>query len=232
MPLASGVALAYETSMQAIFLDLDGTLIDPMEGITGSIQHALREIGAEVPPAEELTWCIGPPLRQSFDVLLGPGADLEEALGLYRENFGETGMYEAYVYDGVGEMLMEMRESGAGLWIATSKLQTFAQTITDHFGISAYVDGLFGSELDGTRADKTDLLAHALAETGVDPARSIMIGDRRFDIDGARNNDIPSIGALWGYGEDGELHRAEADALAGHPEEVLELALDLMGLET
>lgn len=217
--------------MQAIFLDLDGTLIDPKEGITRSIQYALRKIGAEVPPADDLTWCIGPPLWTSFDVLLGPGADLDEAVALYRERFAEEGVYEAEVYDGVGEMLEDLRDTGAALYLATSKAHVFAQTIVDHFGIGSWIDGLFGSELDGTNADKTALLAHALAETGVDPARCIMLGDRRFDIDGARNNDIPSIGALWGYAEEGELHMAEPDALAGHPEEVAELALDLMGLD-
>ncbi|WP_112320422.1 HAD hydrolase-like protein [Oceanibium sediminis] len=217
--------------MQAIFLDLDGTLIDPKVGITTSIQYALREIGAEVPHADDLTWCIGPPLWNSFAVLLGPGADLDEAVGLYRERFAKDGIYEAEIYDGVGEMLEDLRDTGAALYVATSKPHTYAQTILDHFGISAWVDGLFGSELDGTNAEKTQLLAHALAETGVDPARAIMLGDRRFDIEGARNNDIPSIGALWGYADEGELHMIEPDAMAGHPEEVAELALELMGLE-
>ncbi|MEM9640153.1 MAG: HAD hydrolase-like protein [Pseudomonadota bacterium] len=215
--------------MQAIFLDLDGTLIDPKEGITTSIQYALKEIGADVPDQEDLTWCIGPPLWSSFDVLLGPGADLDHAVSLYRERFGTEGLYEAEPYDGIGEMLMDLRETGAGLWVATSKYKGYAQTIIEHFGISAWVDGLFGSELDGTRADKTALLAHALDETGVDPARTVMLGDRKYDIDGARNNDIPSVGALWGYADDGELHMAEPDGLAGHPEEVSEIVEDLIG---
>ena len=217
--------------MQAIFLDLDGTLIDPKPGITRAIQHALRELGAEVPTADELTWCIGPPLWGSFEVLLGPGADLDAAVDLYREVFTDTAMYEADVYDGVGEMLEGLRETGAGLWIATSKPHLYAKTIADHFGLSHWVDGLFGSELDGTNADKTALLAHALAETGVDPGRSVMLGDRRFDVDGARNNDIPSVGALWGYADQGELHMAEPDGLAGHPQEVPEIIADLLGLE-
>ena len=217
--------------MQAIFLDLDGTLIDPKEGITRSIQYALAELGAEVPTQNELTWCIGPPLWGSFEVLLGPGADLDEAVALYRERFGRDGVYEADVYDGIGEMLMDLRDTGAPLFVATSKLHSYAQTIVDHFGISPHIDGLFGSQLDGTNSDKTELLAHALAETGADPARCLMLGDRRFDIDGARNNDIPTIGALWGYADEGELHMAEPDGLAGTPEEVIEIAIDLFGME-
>ena len=218
--------------MQTVFLDLDGTLIDPKVGITASIQHALRELGVEVPTADELTWCIGPPIWGSFEALLGPGADLDEAVALYRERFSTEGLYEADVYDGVGELLEGLRETGAGIWIATSKAQVYAQTILDHFGITPWVDGLFGSEMDGTRSDKSDLLAYALSETTTEPARAVMVGDRRFDIFGAKNNEIASVGALWGYAEDGELHLAEPDALAGHPEEVIELLVDMFGLDT
>lgn len=218
--------------MSAIFLDLDGTLLDPMEGITLSIQHALRELGMEdVPQQDELTWCIGPSLWSSFSVLLGEHADLDEAVGLYRERYTDEGMYEAEVYDGIGEMLMSLRETGLPLFIATSKPHSYANTIVDHFGIGGLIDGLFGSELDGTHSDKAELLAHALAETGADPHRSLMIGDRLFDIEGARANEIRSIGALWGYGGLEELRQADADALAGDPEEIPEMVIDLLGLD-
>ena len=217
--------------MPAIFIDLDGTLIDPKEGITRSIQHALRELGADVPSMNDLTWCIGPPLWESLPTLLGPHGDVQAAIDLYRERFTDVGLYEADVYDGIGEMLMDLRETGLPLYVATSKPHSYAQTIIEHFGISHYVDGLFGSELDGTHADKTSLLAHALAETGADPHGSVMIGDRRHDVLGAQNNDIPSLGVLWGYGEADELRLAEADALAGAPEEVGEIVTDLLGLE-
>ncbi len=217
--------------MTAIFLDLDGTLIDPKEGITLSIQYALAELGAEVPTQNELTWCIGPPLWDSFRVLLGERANVNEAVELYRERYIADGLFEADVYDGIGEMLMALRETGLPLFIATSKPHAYANTITENFGLSHYVDGLFGSELDGTNSDKTDLLAHALAETGADPFRSVMIGDRMHDILGAQNNDIRSLGVLWGFSDDGELHMAEADALAGDPEEVAEIVSDLLGLD-
>jgi phosphoglycolate phosphatase len=217
--------------MSVIFLDLDGTLIDPKVGITRSIQYALQELGAEVPHADELTWCIGPPLWDSFRVLLGEKADLDEAVALYREQYTSEGMYEADVYDGVGEMLEGLRELGLPLFIATSKPHAYATTIAEEFGLMHYMDGLFGSELDGTNSDKSDLLAHALAETGAEAARSVMIGDRRHDIFGARNTGIISLGALWGYADPDELHLAEADALAGSPEEVPELVADILGLE-
>lgn len=217
--------------MSAIFLDLDGTLIDPKEGITLSIQHALREIGAEVPDQNDLTWCIGPPLPHSFRVLLGERADVAEAMTLYRARYLDVGMFEADVYDGIGEMLMDLRDTGLPLYVATSKPHSYANMIIEHFGIAHHVDGLFGSELDGTNADKTDLLAHALAETGADPFKSVMIGDRRFDIEGAQNNDICTLGVLWGYAEADELHLAEADALAGIPEEVGGIVAELLDIE-
>ena len=218
--------------MLTLFLDLDGTLIDPKEGITTSIQYALEKVGADdIPDANDLTWCIGPPLISSFEILLGAGADLEEALGHYREEFVDTGMYDAEVYDGIGEMFDAFHQVEAQMFVATSKPEIYAQEIIEHFGIHAHVQRLFGSQLDGTLSDKTELLKYALDETGADPARSVMLGDRRFDIFGARNNDIPNVGALWGYAEEGEMHMAEADALAGAPEEVPEIVFDLLGLD-
>ncbi len=217
--------------MSAIFIDLDGTLIDPKVGITSSIQHALRELDAEVPSADELNFCIGPPLWDSFRALLGERADVSDAVNLYREHFTDTGMYEADVYDGIGEMLTALRELGLPIYVATSKPHVYANTIAEHFGLSHYIDGLFGAELDGTNSDKTDLLAHALAETGADPFKSLMIGDRRYDIEGAQNNDIRTIGVLWGYADEGELHLAEADALAGAPEDIAEIAAEMLGIE-
>lgn len=218
--------------MLTVFLDLDGTLIDPKEGITASIRFALQELGmADIPTQDELTWCIGPPMHNSFEVLLGPGADLDHAMALYRQNYADKAMYLADVYDGIGEMFDAFHQVDAKIYIATSKPHVFANELVEHFGIHAHIDGLFGSELDGTHSDKTALLQFALDETGADPARSVMIGDRKFDVFGARNNDIPSVGALWGYGGPDELRDAEADAMAGVPEEVPEIVFDLLRLD-
>lgn len=216
--------------MHAIFLDLDGTLIDPKEGITGSIRHALAELGADVPDAEDLTWCIGPPAHHNFEVLLGPGADIDAAVALYRERFAEDGIYGADLYEGVGEMLMDLRDTGASLWIVTSKPEVFAMPMVEHFGISAWVDGVFGADLDRSSADKTTLLAHALSETGVEPGNAVMIGDRRFDIMAARNNGVASVAALWGYADPDEISEAEPDRMAGDPLEVGEIVAEMLGL--
>ena len=218
--------------MLTLFFDLDGTLIDPQEGLTKAIQIALEKVGeTEIPTSNELRWCIGPPLWNSFEVLLGPGANIDEAMDHYREYFTDDGMYQADVYDGIGEMFDSFHQVDAKMFIATSKPTVYAQEIIEHFGIHAHVEQLFGSELDGTNSDKTELLKFALDETGADPAKSVMIGDRQFDIFGARNNAIPSVGALWGFGDPDELHRAEADSLAGAPEEVPEIVFDLLGFD-
>ena len=218
--------------MLNLFFDLDGTLIDPQEGLTKAIQVSLEKMGEkDIPTSHELRWCIGPPLWNSFEVLLGPGADIGEAMDYYREYFMDDGMYQADVYDGIGEMFDSFHQVDAQMFIATSKPAIYAQEIIEHFGIHAHVERLFGSELDGTNSDKTELLKFALDETGADPAKSVMIGDRQFDIFGARNNDIPSVGALWGFGDPDEFHLGEADSLAGAPEEVPEIVFDLLGLD-
>ncbi len=209
--------------MRIVFLDLDGTLTDPKPGITRSIRHALHALGHVAPAEDALTWCIGPPLLQSFVGLLGDEATARRALALYRERFAKTGLYENRVYDGVPEMLTRLRDAGFGLNLATSKPHVYASRITAHFGLDHWLDGVFGSELDGARADKTALLAHALAETGAAPGQAVMLGDREHDIIGARNNGMAGIGALWGYGTQTELQSAGAARLATSPEHAADL---------
>src|SRR3954462_3578388 len=182
--------------MDAIYFDLDGTLTDPKPGITRSIQYALQRLDyPTIPTEDELTWCIGPPLRTSFVRLLGDHA-ADRAVALYRERFSDIGLYENRVYDGIGDVLTTLRASGHRLFVATSKAHVFADRIIDHFGLRPHFDRVFGAELDGTRSDKSHLLAYALKETATDPSKSRMIGDRSHDIVGAGNNGIKGIGVL------------------------------------
>ena len=215
----------------AIFLDLDGTLVDSAPGITQSIHQTLAELGLDAPEPADLRWCIGPPLHQTFRNLLDPGADIAAVVGRYREIYAESGIFDAEPYDEIGPMLEGLQDTGLPLFVATSKMQAHAQEIADHFGFSHYIEGLFGSEPDGTRAAKDALLAHALAETGADPARSVMIGDRHHDVAGARANGLASIGVLGGFGSVEELRQAEADALAASPLDVAEAVADLLALD-
>ncbi|MES1149858.1 MAG: HAD family hydrolase [Bradyrhizobium guangdongense] len=205
--------------MHTIYFDLDGTLTDPKPGITRSIQYALKKLDQPVPTEDELTWCIGPPLRASFVRLLGGDHSADHAVSFYRERFSDVGLYENGVYDGIGDVLTKLCTSGHRLFVATSKPHVFAERIIDHFGLRRYFVRVFGSELDGTRVDKGDLLAYALDEEKVDPRSAVMIGDRSHDVVGARKNGMTAIGVLYGYGSEVELRDAGAHHIcAAHPE--------------
>ena len=207
--------------MDTIFFDLDGTLTDPKPGITRSIRYALQKLDHPVIPTEdELTWCIGPPLRASFVKMLGEDS-ADRAVALYRERFSDIGLYENRVYDGIAEVLTTLKASGHRLFVATSKARVYADRIIDHFGLRPHFSHVFGAELDGTRSDKSHLLAHALKETRVDPVKTLMIGDRSHDIVGAGNNGIKGIGVLYGYGSKDELIGAGARHLCATPAEIL-----------
>jgi len=208
--------------MDAIYFDLDGTLTDPKPGITRSIQYALQRLDHHtVPTEDELTWCIGPPLRASFVRLLGADHAADRAVTLYRERFSDVGLYENGVYDGIDEVLTTLRAAGHRLFVATSKAHVFADRIIDHFGLRRHFEAVFGAELDGTRADKSHLLEYALKQVSVDPAKTLMIGDRSHDMVGAKNNGMKGIGVLYGYGSRDELLGAGAHDVCATPGAIL-----------
>jgi len=200
-----------------ICFDLDGTLSDPKLGITRSIQHALKELGRPVPTADDLTWCIGPPLFGSFKKLLGSRKEAENALLLYRERFTQTGIYENELYPGIAVALSGLRSSGYRMFVATSKPKAFADRIVEHFGLSPYFEAIYGSELDGTRSDKSDLLGWVVAQERLSPSETVMVGDRSHDIAGGRKNGMATLGVLYGYGTMAELLEAGADDLCQSP---------------
>ena len=211
--------------MHTVCFDLDGTLTDPKVGITNCIRYALERLGREAPPADELTWCIGPPLLQSFETMLGDAAEAERALAFYRERFGDVGLFENEVYPGIPELLEACRVEGVRMFVATSKPAVYAERIIAHFGLSDFFEAVCGAELDGTRSDKTELLRWVLAEHGLDAAGSVMIGDRKHDIVGARNNGMRTIGVTYGYGSREELEEAGADCIAGCPGHIADALL-------
>jgi phosphoglycolate phosphatase len=206
--------------INTVFFDLDGTLTDPKIGITGSIQYALEKMGMPVPTQDELTWCIGPPLRASFVALLGGEQNADRGVELYRERFGTVGLFENELYDGIIATLDTVHASNRRLFVATSKPHVFADRIIDHFGLRKHFIRVFGSELDGTRVDKSELLRFALDETDTDPARAIMIGDRKHDIMGGANNGMQTIGVAYGYGGRDELTKAGATHIVASPGEI------------
>ncbi|SFO29163.1 phosphoglycolate phosphatase [Bradyrhizobium sp. Ghvi] len=205
--------------MATIFFDLDGTLTNPKPGITRSIQYALERLGLAVPDQDELTWCIGPPLHASLQKLTGSPELADRALLLYRERFSDVGLFENEAYAGIIETLATLAATTPRMFVATSKPAVYATRIVDHFDLRPYFERVFGSELDGTRVDKRDLLRYALEETRVDAGSAIMIGDRSHDVVGARTNGMTAIGVLYGYGSEAELKDAGAHHIcAAHPE--------------
>lgn len=197
---------------QYLFFDLDGTLTDPMLGITRSVQYALRHFGIEVTDLSTLCPFIGPPLKDSFREFYGMNdTRAEEAIALTREYFAPKGIFENELYAGIPQLLEALRQGGARIAMATSKPAPFARRIAEHFAIDRYFDLIEGSTLDGTRTTKSEVLRLAIEGLGVtDPAQAVMVGDRRFDIEGAAATGIESIGVLYGYGSREELEQAGA----------------------
>lgn len=210
-----------------ILVDLDGTLVDPKLGIVGSFQFALERLGRPVPPAEELRWVIGPPLRVSFPKLLGTPDRTEEAVTLYRQNYLGGAMYDAIVYNGIPGALDALRDAGCRLFVATAKPHFYARPILEHFDLARYFTGIHGPELDGTRDHKDDLIAHMIASEGVHPEAAIMIGDREHDVLAATRNGMRTLGVTWGYGSVTELTSAGAAALCHAPSQLAETVLSL-----
>lgn len=212
--------------MKHVLFDLDGTLTDPKPGITRSIAHAIRCMNLPEVDPDELGWCIGPPLRGSLAKLIGAG-DPEMALAHFRERFGDVGWSENAVYPGIPEALSHLRVEGFRLHVATSKPEHFAKRILDHFDLRHHFDLVVGSELDGRREAKAEVIAHLLAEGSIDASKAVMIGDRMHDVEGARHHGIKCIGVLYGYGHPGELEEAGAWPLCSTPHEIADAVLQL-----
>ena len=201
-----------------VYFDLDGTLTDPYEGITKCFLYALDKLGFPHPSEEYLLACIGPPLYDTFPPLV-----VEEltpkAVDLYRERFDEIGWLENIPYDGIHDALASVADSGSVLYVATSKPRIAAGRIIEHFEMGQYFERVFGCELDGTRSNKTDLLAYAIDENPTASSRT-MIGDRKHDLIGAIANGIRPIGVSYGYGSTDELTTAGAIGIADSPGEI------------
>ncbi len=196
-----------------LLFDLDGTLTDPKPGITGCVAYALESYGIHVNDLDTLTCFIGPPLIDSFMEYYGFSREqAEAACAKYRERFSVTGLYENRVYDGIEELLQELKQCGYQLLIATSKPHIYARKILEYFHMDQYFDFIAGSELDGTRNKKGDVIAYALKECHItDLSKVLMIGDRKHDIIGAKENNIACLGVLFGYGDRAEHEAAGAD---------------------
>ncbi len=216
---------------QYCLFDLDGTLTDPRVGITKSVQYALHHFGIEEPDLTKLEAFIGPPLRDSFMEFYGFSKEqAEEAVKIYRERFKPVGIFENDIYVGIPEMLQELYNRGQKLAVASSKPDPFVHQILKHFHIEQYFSVIVGSELDGTRETKEEVVEEALRRLDIlnlspqEKKRSCaMVGDRKFDIRGAMAYGLCSIGVRFGFAKEGELEAEGADFIAETVEELREI---------
>lgn len=209
-----------------LLFDLDGTLTDPFEGITRSVEYALNAFGIEVEDRRVLAPFIGPPLVESLTERYGfTMEDAVAAVAKYREYFAIKGLYENELFEGIPELLSDCRKAGYKISMATSKPTHYARIIAEHFDIARYFDAIHGSSLDGTRITKSSVVAEAVAEEHLDPTRALMIGDRRHDVEGAGEHGIRTVGVLYGYGSREEHEAAGAAYIVNDLDELRELLI-------
>ncbi|MEX3622939.1 HAD family hydrolase [Viridibacillus arvi] len=207
---------------QYILFDLDGTLTDPKVGITKSVAYALDKMNIEVVDYSKLDLFIGPPLQESFQAYYGLNErQANEAIGYYRERFKQLGLYENEVYPGIKTLLETLKKKGKTLAVATSKPTVFAEKILQHFKLAQYFDVIVGSNLDGTRIAKAEVIHEVLLQlSSPDKSEIIMIGDRKHDLIGAKKECIANIGVLYGYGSKEELALEEPTYIVSNIEEL------------
>ena len=212
---------------QYALFDLDGTLTDPGEGITRSVQYALARFGINVENRRELFCFIGPPLHESFEVYYGfSRPDAMKAVDAYREYYAVKGIFENLVYDGIREMLAELQKNGVKICLATSKPELYARQILEHFALDSYFTAVAGSEMDGTRTKKAEVVERALMLLGnPSVADCVMIGDREHDVLGGSAHGLDTVGVLFGYGNREELERAGATYIAATPAEIVKILI-------
>lgn len=208
-----------------MLFDLDGTLTDSKIGITKSVQYALSRLGIKEPHLDNLTPFIGPPLLNSFrQIYHFSPTQAQQAVEYYREYFTKSGMYENLIYEGIPWLLQAINGQSKKLVVATSKPTVFAEEIIRYFGIEQFFEHVIGSNLDGTRSNKDEIIQHAIGYYSDLPKTDfVMVGDREHDIIGANANGIDSIGVLYGYGSRDELTKARATYVADAVQEVFDI---------
>lgn len=208
--------------MSLALFDLDGTLIHSEAGIVGAMRHALAKMGHEPPSQAVLRTWIGPPLRQTFPTVVGDDpAAIEAAVAHYSDHFDAQGWAEYDVYEGIAEVVETLAARGWTLVIATTKVLPRAQRIIDNLPFGRHFARVYAPTGEGRHSEKAEMIARALADFGVAAEDAVMVGDRHFDIEGARANGVHSIGVTWGFGGRDELVQAGADVIVDQPSEVL-----------
>lgn len=211
-----------------VFFDLDGTLTDSCEGIVNSVVYALKYFGINEENIEGLKKFIGPPLLESFEKYYGFSSEKsKQALNKYREYYADKGIFENSLYSGIENLLKKLKDEGFHVVLATSKPELYAEKILKHFDIFKYFDFLAGANFEETRVNKDDIIDFALKNLKVtDKSDVIMVGDREHDILGAKENNIKSIGVLYGFGTLNELKNSGADFIAKNVSDIFDIIIN------
>ena len=207
---------------KAILFDLDGTLTDSGEGIINCAQYAFQQMGYPVPPREGMGVFVGPPLWDTFEKFGIPKERTDEAVQIFRSRYVPIGKFENTPYPGIRELLEALGAEGSLLYVATSKPETTAVEVLEHFDLARYFDRICGADLEKKRNSKDAVIAYLLNMTGSD-AEMVMVGDTEYDVLGAAAHGIPTIGVSWGYGDVAAMEKAGAKAIANSTKELLEM---------
>lgn len=215
--------------MDYILIDLDGTITNPKEGITKSVQYALRAMNIYIDDLDSLTKHIGPPLRDGFMEYYGFNKEeAERAVEKYREYYGEKGIHQNELYDGMERLLTRLKQAGKYLIVATSKPEELAVKVLESFHLEHYFDDICGATFDDRRDSKEAVIKYAMEKNSItNPDSVVMVGDRKYDILGAKAVGITSIGVLYGFGSEEELMDAGADHIATTVEDIYDIVLEL-----
>lgn len=210
----------------AVIFDFDGTICDTGEGILKSAKYALEAFGYEVPDYKELTYFIGPPLLVTFQEKFGVDpATADELVKKFRERYTNKGLLESCLYDGIKELLSSLKKESVKLGIASSKPQDYVEALLDHFGIKSYFDVICGVSFTADCESKANIITRCVKELEIIGNEILMVGDKSYDIEGAKANLIDSAGVLWGYGSRIEFAQSGARFVAEKPEDIYSIAL-------
>lgn len=209
-------------NQKTILFDLDGTLTDSGEGILSCTQEMLRHFHLPVPDKKDMRFMVGPPLKESFPQLGVKPEDISKAIEIYRKHYEVTGIYQNFPYPGIAELLRQLHAQGHILCVATSKPEYMAHIVLKHFDLAQYFHFICGAASDEKRSSKSDVIAYLLQQQ-VFPKERIMIGDTVYDVEGAAEFGIPTIGVAWGYGNVDDMLSVGAMAIANDTEELFTL---------